>query len=80
MPEAATRTIIRNWKEAPNTLTWIKSRAQNDGNNYVRSAAVQELARGWKEDPETLAILKTRAQTDSYEAQRTAQQTLNAIV
>ncbi|MEM8642183.1 MAG: NACHT domain-containing protein, partial [Cyanobacteria bacterium P01_G01_bin.54] len=60
------------WRNDPDTLNWLKARAQTDENSFVRQAAVQELARVWKEDPETLTILKTRAQSDDNYAVRQA--------
>ncbi|MFE1744913.1 NACHT domain-containing protein, partial [Coleofasciculus sp. H7-2] len=60
----AVSSVATTWKEDPDTLPWLKQRAQTDDNSDVRRAAVQELARGWKEDPDTLPWLKQRAQTD----------------
>jgi hypothetical protein len=36
--------ITINWKDDPNTLLWLKARAQTDENSDVRMVAVQELA------------------------------------
>ncbi|MBD2474056.1 HEAT repeat domain-containing protein [Anabaena sp. FACHB-83] len=56
--------IATTWIKYPQTLTWLKHRAQHDDNWDVRRAAVQELARGYKHEPEILAFLKHHAQHD----------------
>ncbi|MFM9102564.1 MAG: HEAT repeat domain-containing protein, partial [Cyanobium sp.] len=68
--QQAVSLVADIWKEDPETLPWLKERAQFDENEDVRQSAVQELARGWKEDPETLAILNERAQYDENWAVR----------
>ncbi len=60
----AVAAVAATWKDDPETLPWLKQRAQSDDNWNVRGAAVQEIARGWKDDPETLPWLKERAQSD----------------
>jgi hypothetical protein len=50
--------LVRGWKDDPETLPWLKARAQGDEHWAVRRAAVEGLVRGWKDDPETLTILK----------------------
>jgi predicted NACHT family NTPase len=60
----AVTTIVTTWNDDPDTLPWLKQRAQTDDNWDVRYAAVRELARNFKDDPDTLPILKQRAQTD----------------
>ncbi len=58
---------MQNWprleKDDPDTLPWLKARAQSDEDSNVRRSA-DEVARGWKDDPDTLLILKARAQSD----------------
>ncbi|MFN5855922.1 MAG: HEAT repeat domain-containing protein, partial [Pseudanabaenaceae cyanobacterium] len=54
------------------TLPWLKDRALNDQNKYVRSAAVQEIAQGWKDDSDTLPWLKDCALNDQNEYVRRA--------
>jgi hypothetical protein len=49
------------WRDAHDTRTWLKARAQSDEDFAVCYTAVQDLARGWKDDPDTLPILKQRA-------------------
>jgi predicted NACHT family NTPase len=61
---AAVAAVAATWKDDPETLPWLKQRAQSDDNFAVRYAAVQELVGGWKDDPETLPILKQFAQSD----------------
>ncbi|MEG5170725.1 HEAT repeat domain-containing protein [Microcoleus sp. B3-D7] len=60
----AVAAVASTWKDDPQTLPWLKQRAQSYDNSDVRRAAVEELARGWKDDPETLPILKQLAQSD----------------
>ena len=47
----AVAAIATTWKDDPDTLAWLKQRAQFDDNEDVRYAALQELARGWKDEP-----------------------------
>ncbi|MEG5065487.1 HEAT repeat domain-containing protein, partial [Microcoleus sp. B3-A4] len=68
----AVAAVAATWKDDPETLPWLKQRAQSDDDWAVREAAVQELARGWKDDPETLPWLKQRAQSDDDWAVREA--------
>ena len=60
----AVAAVAATWATDPDTLAYLKSRAEEDRNGNVRSAAVQELARGWHDEPDTLAILKGRAEGD----------------
>ena len=50
----------------PNPLNWLKDRANNDGEEDVREAAVRVLARGWRTDPDTLPFLKDRIRNDEH--------------
>jgi predicted NACHT family NTPase len=68
----AVGAVATAWKDDPNTLPWLKQRAQADNNWLVRNVAVHQLARGWKDDPDTLPILKKWAQADDDEAVRNA--------
>ena len=61
----AVSTVALIWRDAHDTRTWLKVRAQSDADFAVRQTAIQELARGWKEDPETLPWLKQRATSDN---------------
>lgn len=55
----AVRELARGWKDHPEILAWLKSRAvANNEDKDVREAAIQALARGWKDDPETFLWLK----------------------
>ncbi|MGD1905283.1 MAG: HEAT repeat domain-containing protein, partial [Leptolyngbyaceae cyanobacterium] len=63
-PAASSPELARGWKDDPDTLTNLKTRARDDENWAVRRAAVKELARGWKDDNDTLTIHKTRARDD----------------
>ena len=60
----AVAAVAATWKDHPETLPWLKQRAQSDDDLVVREAAVQEIARGWKDDPKTLPWLKQLAQSD----------------
>ncbi|MEG4278536.1 HEAT repeat domain-containing protein [Microcoleus sp. MON1_C1] len=60
----AVAAVAATWKDDPETLPWLKQRAQSDDDSAVRRAAVQKLVRGWKDDSETLPLLKQCAQSD----------------
>jgi len=68
----AVGAVATAWKDDPDTLPWLKQRAQADDNWLVRSVAVHELARGWKDDPDTLPWLKQQVQVNNDEAVRNA--------
>ncbi len=68
----AVAAVAATGKDDPDTLPWLKQRAQADEDGSVRYAAVQELARGWQDDPDTLPILKQRAQADEDGSVRSA--------
>ncbi|MEQ9358734.1 NACHT domain-containing protein [Coleofasciculus chthonoplastes] len=68
----AVAAIATTWHDSPDTLPWLKQKAQFDNDSAVRQAAMQELARGWKDDPDTLPILKQKAQSDDHPAVRSA--------
>jgi predicted NACHT family NTPase len=73
----AVATLATNWKDDPDTLPWLKQKAQSDDDGNVRQAAVQELAQGWKDDPDTLPLLKQKAQSDDdWDVRRAAVQEL----
>ena len=56
--------LVRDWKDDPETLSIVKTRAESDEYLLVRQAALQEVAKGWKDNPNTLSWLKARAQSD----------------
>ncbi|WP_413167327.1 NACHT domain-containing protein [Capilliphycus salinus ALCB114379] len=62
----AVQTVANTWKERPDTLKFLKSRAENDEDSDVRVAAVEELAKGYNNHPDTLKFLKSRAENDEY--------------
>ncbi|EDX78646.1 NACHT domain family [Coleofasciculus chthonoplastes PCC 7420] len=64
--------IATTWHDSPDTLFWLKQKAQSDDHPAVRRAAVQEIAKGWKDDPDTLPMLKQKAQSDGDEDVRYA--------
>ncbi|MBW4639832.1 MAG: NTPase [Gloeocapsa sp. UFS-A4-WI-NPMV-4B04] len=55
--------IAAIWKNDPETLNFLKNRAESN-NSMLRYAAVQEVSKGWKDNPDTLPWLKTRALSD----------------
>jgi len=68
----AVAAFAATWKDDPETLPWLKQRAESDDHPVVQKAAVQELAHGWKDDPETLRILKQCVQSDDHPVVRQA--------
>ncbi|MEQ9371104.1 MAG: HEAT repeat domain-containing protein [Coleofasciculus chthonoplastes F3-SA18-01] len=68
----AVAAIATTWHDSPDTLPWLKQKAQSDDDSDVRCAAVKELAQGWKDDPDTLPMLKQKAQSDDDEYVRRA--------
>ncbi|MEQ9000641.1 MAG: HEAT repeat domain-containing protein [Coleofasciculus sp. B1-GNL1-01] len=66
----AVTAIATTWHDSPDTLPWLKQKAQSDDDSSVQYAAVQELAKGWKDDPDTLPWLKQKAQSDDGVAGR----------
>jgi predicted NACHT family NTPase len=60
----AIKIIINTWKDDPDTLQWLKTRATTDEDDHVRGAAVEALVEHYKDNPDTLTILKTCATTD----------------
>ncbi|MEQ8995993.1 MAG: HEAT repeat domain-containing protein, partial [Coleofasciculus sp. B1-GNL1-01] len=68
----AVAAIATTWHDSPDTLPWLKQKAQSNDDKYVRYAALQELAKGWKDDPDTLPILKQKALSDDNEYVRRA--------
>ncbi len=67
MRREAVQELAGGWKDDPETLPFLKQRAQSDDNSDVRREAVQELARGWKDDPETFELLCDIAINDPFE-------------
>ncbi|MEH2040129.1 HEAT repeat domain-containing protein, partial [Nostoc sp.] len=64
---AAVQELAKNFKDDPDTKTWLKERATQDDDNDVRGAAVQGLANNFKDDPDTKTWLKERATQDDHE-------------
>ncbi|MEQ9626407.1 HEAT repeat domain-containing protein [Coleofasciculus chthonoplastes] len=56
--------IAKTWQYDPDTLPWLKEKAQDNEDEIVQRAAMQELAKGWKNDPDTLNILKDKARNE----------------
>ncbi|HSF73953.1 MAG TPA: HEAT repeat domain-containing protein, partial [Microcoleus sp.] len=66
---AAVQELARGWKDHPETLPWLKQRAQSDDNWDVEPTAFQELARGWKDEPEIFELLCDIAINHPFEIQ-----------
>jgi hypothetical protein len=49
--------LAQGFKDDPDTLPWLKARAQSDDDSDVRSAAVQELAQNYIQAPRILVFL-----------------------
>ena len=62
----AINAIATAWKDEPNTLNWLKQRAINDSDGFVRVGALREVAKGWKDNPSILAWLKESAISNDY--------------
>jgi hypothetical protein len=54
----AVAAIATTWHDSPDTLPWLKQKAQSDDDSTVRQAAVQELAKGWKDEPWLFELLR----------------------
>ncbi|MEH2376423.1 HEAT repeat domain-containing protein [Nostoc sp.] len=63
-------TLARNFKDDPNTLSWLKNDAMKHEGEINIQAAVEAVARYFKEDPETLLWLITTASKDEYDYTR----------
>ena len=63
---AAVQELARGWQDDPDTLPYLKQRAQQDESYAVRRAAVQELARGWRSDPTLIPFLRERSTQDPF--------------
>lgn len=68
----AIRMVAQIWREAHDTLPWLKTCAQTDKSEVVRQGATQELSSGWKHDPETFQLLKVLARSDEHSSVREA--------
>ncbi len=58
--------LAQNFKDDPDTKSFLKERATQDDDNYVRHTAVKELAKNFKDDLDTKSFLKERATQDDY--------------
>jgi predicted NACHT family NTPase len=67
VPESAIQALAQGWKDDPDTLPWLKDRAQHDDIEAVRHAAIQALVQGWKDDPQMFEFLCDRAVSDSFQ-------------
>ncbi|WP_442942357.1 HEAT repeat domain-containing protein [Nostoc sp.] len=59
--------LAKNFKDDPDTKTFLKERATQDDHEDVRGAAVRALAQNFKDDPDTKTWLKERATQDDHE-------------
>jgi predicted NACHT family NTPase len=64
----AVAAIATIWKDAPETLPWLKTCALSDSDKDVdiRMSALEELAKGWRDDPDTLSIIKNCTLSDNH--------------
>ena len=61
------KELAQGWKDDPDTLPILKTRALSDDDWRVRHAAVQELARGWEDEPWMFEFLCNCAVNDPFE-------------
>ncbi|MEH1851122.1 MAG: HEAT repeat domain-containing protein [Nostoc sp.] len=66
----AATTLAKNFKDDPNTLSWLKNDFMQDGGEINIQVAVEIVAQYFKEDPETLRWLTTIASKDEYDYTR----------
>ncbi|MBL8149111.1 MAG: HEAT repeat domain-containing protein [Blastocatellia bacterium] len=59
-------SFIANFQLIDDTRLWLKDKAVNDSDSFVRETAISELARWWKDEPHTLVFIKDKALNDSY--------------
>ncbi|MFM7236384.1 MAG: HEAT repeat domain-containing protein, partial [Cyanobium sp.] len=57
--QSAVQELARAFKDDPDTLPILKSRAQSDEDSDVRQSAVQELVRGWRDDPDIQMLVQS---------------------
>lgn len=63
-------TLAKNFKDDPNTLSWLKKDPMEHGGEVNKQAAIEAVAGYFKEDPETLPWLTTTASKDEYDYTR----------
>jgi hypothetical protein len=56
--------LVRERMHEPDTLGWLKERAENASSEIIRQTALHEIARGWFTVPGTLQWLQQRGQLD----------------
>jgi predicted NACHT family NTPase len=59
------KAIATNWKNDPNTLTWLKTCLEFFPLN-ISKAAITAIARDWHDHPNTLSIFQKCIQSDVY--------------
>jgi hypothetical protein len=65
--------IAQVWRFEPNTVVWLKSRALQGGELFVKQASVQMVAKFWKDESSTLLWLKAIVQSNQdYQIRLTA--------
>ena len=64
--------FARERMHEPDTLVWLKERAENASGEIIRQTALHEIARGWFTVPGTLQWLQQRGQLDEDPGVRTA--------
>jgi HEAT repeat protein len=58
--------IAEGWKEDPDTLPWLKDRALQDEDQYIRQAAVKAIIQNGQEDPELFEFLAYISLNDPF--------------
>ncbi|BAY62956.1 signal transduction protein [Calothrix brevissima NIES-22] len=60
----AVAAVATTWQESLDTKTWLKDRATQDDDYYMRGVAIAQLAEKFPDHPDTKTILKHRATQD----------------
>ncbi|MEM8642250.1 MAG: HEAT repeat domain-containing protein [Cyanobacteria bacterium P01_G01_bin.54] len=55
--ESAVCSIVRHWRDEPETLPWLQELAESHDLWAVRRGAIESLAQYWQNDPKTLPLV-----------------------
>ncbi|MEH2226913.1 HEAT repeat domain-containing protein, partial [Nostoc sp.] len=69
---AAIEALASNFKDDPDTHSFLKGLTTADNKNYVRCAAIEGLASNFKDDPDTRSFLKDLTTADDGNVRRAA--------
>ncbi|ELS04026.1 putative NTPase (NACHT family), partial [Xenococcus sp. PCC 7305] len=64
LSEKVINAIVKNSKDEPRTLSWLKNCIRFNSYSSFPESAVSAIARGWHDEPETLPWLQQHAQSD----------------